>query len=173
VLLVRPPAGKTADLKRPPWIGRIVVPLDGSELAERAIDPAIELARACRVHLLLLHILPDAGRLELVPSADRETERRARERDEMKDYLKRQVARVRRAGAHAYGMLLAEPHPAESIADRVEGDVIVMATHGYGRMDRVLLESVTDRVVRAAVCPVIVVPPVVAEAVSPASAAHG
>jgi nucleotide-binding universal stress UspA family protein len=56
-------------------------------------------------------------------------------------------------------MLLNEPVPAETIADRVAGDLLVMATNGHDRVERMLLGTVTDRVVRNARCPVLVAPP--------------
>jgi nucleotide-binding universal stress UspA family protein len=74
-------------------------------------------------------------------------------------YLKTQVARLRNSGVHSYGMLLNEPDPAETIADRISGDQLVMATHGHDRIRRTLLSSVTDKEVSDAVCPVMVIPP--------------
>jgi nucleotide-binding universal stress UspA family protein len=162
VLLVRPPEAGTVDLSQVPWVGRVVVPLDGSETAERALAHAEWLARAFGVHAVLLRVLPDDFALDLNPAGGKSlalTEERERERSDARRYVERQVARLRRAGVHAYGMLLTEPRPPESISDRMEGDVVVMATNGHGRLDRKLFGSVTDRVVRAATYPVLVVPP--------------
>jgi nucleotide-binding universal stress UspA family protein len=172
VLVVRPPALGSPDLSRAPWVGRVVVPLDGSVSAERALEPAASLARVFGVHAVLLRILPEGGAAASADSAAPANARatagapslsqgsgRSRERSEARVYVERQVARFRRAGIHTYGMLLNEPEPAESIADRVTGDLVVMATRGHGRSSRTLFGTVTDRVVRDATYPVLVIPP--------------
>jgi nucleotide-binding universal stress UspA family protein len=56
-------------------------------------------------------------------------------------------------------MLLTEPDAAETIADRVRGDLLVMATHGHEGFRSKLVGTVTDKVVRAASCAVMVIPP--------------
>jgi nucleotide-binding universal stress UspA family protein len=170
VLLVRPPEADSPDLDHFPCVARIVVPLDGSELAERALDAAAGLARAFGVHVLLLSVRPDPLGTDRSP---------AYEYDEVDDptrsavltYLKTQVARLRKSGIHSYGMLLSEPDAAETIADRVRGDLLVMATHGHERIRRTLLGTVTDRVVRDANCAVMVIPPLHTEAARNAKSA--
>jgi nucleotide-binding universal stress UspA family protein len=93
-------------------------------------------------------------------SSDESDETRDPDRAAALAYLKAQVARLRNSGVDSYGMLLSEPHPAESIADRVTGDLLVMATDGHDRLGRTLFGTVTDRVVRNAECGVMVIPPV-------------
>jgi nucleotide-binding universal stress UspA family protein len=162
VLLIRPPDVGTADLSHLPWVGRVVVPLDGSEVAERALEHGAWVARAFGVHVVLLRVLPDElaeGSALATGKSPAAGEERERERADARRYVERQVARLRRAGVHTYGMLLTEPRPTESITDRIAGDVVVIATNGHGRLDRKLFGSVTDKVVHAATFPVLVVPP--------------
>jgi hypothetical protein len=54
--------------------------------------------------------------------------------------------------------------PADEIvaaAAEAKCDVIVLSTHGHSALDRLLLGSVADRVIRMATCPVLLVPPAI------------
>jgi nucleotide-binding universal stress UspA family protein len=158
VMLVKPPEDQAADPAQAPFVARVVVPLDGSELAERALEPAANLARAFGVHVLLLSVRQSE------PGAERRVQFDPAETDDPARtaalaYIKTQVARLRRSGIDSYGMMLNEPDPAETIADRVRGDLLVMATHGHEGFRQTLVGTVTDKVVRAASCAVMVMPP--------------
>ena len=170
VLLIRPRETGTPDLEEPSCVARVVVPLDGSELAERALEHAAVLARAFGVHVLLLSIRPGEAGADRTPEFEPvEVEDPARAAALV--YLKAQVARLRNSGIHSYGMMLNEPYPAETIADRVRGDLLVMATHGHDDIRRSLLGTITDKVVRDAPGPVLVIPPLHWDAVGAAKSA--
>jgi nucleotide-binding universal stress UspA family protein len=50
--------------------------------------------------------------------------------------------------------------PAEQLLDVTnDADLLILGSHGRGTMGRLIMGSVCDRVVRAAACPVLVVPP--------------
>jgi nucleotide-binding universal stress UspA family protein len=170
VLLVRPPDLGAADPDQAPCVARVVVPLDGSEQAERAMEQAAVLARAFGVHILLLNVQDRRGdavaKVELDPAETDDPTRAA-----ALAYLKAEVARLRVSGLHSYGMLLNEPEAAETIADRVRGDLLVMATQGHDRFHRTMLGTVTDKVVRDASCAVMVIPPLYSEAAREAKSA--
>ena len=137
---------------------RILVAIDDSEPAERALDAALDLARGLHARVLLVHVvnptipfLPGAD--ELSP-LDTVTELRARG----EDLLLR--TRMRSAGVEKVESALLEGRAADEIvsaADEWEADLIVIGTHGRGRIGELLLGSTTRDVIRHARCPVMTV----------------
>jgi nucleotide-binding universal stress UspA family protein len=70
------------------------------------------------------------------------------------------AAALRESGLEATGLLVEGP-PVRTLleeAGRLEADMIVVGSHGYGAVARALLGSVSAGVVRHATCPVLVVP---------------
>ncbi len=139
---------------------KILVPLDGSPLAEMALKPALTLAKWAdsRVYLLRVPayqqvIIPDAAGEALL--WDESIEKSAR--DEAQAYLQRMQA------IHPEQKIclrLVEGDEAGAIVDVAEEeaiDLIIMSTHGYSGLTRWVLGSVTEKVLRAAPCPVLVV----------------
>ncbi len=158
-LLVRP--GQRRWEARP---RRVLVPLDGSELAERALEPAAALA-ATAGELLLYQVLPPAA----ATAADLEHDPSwstilAEIRAEALRYLERVAERLRTAGyrvrtATDYG------EPAACIAEyarREEADLIVLSSHGRSGLARWLLGSVADALVRLAPVPLLLLRPLLA-----------
>jgi nucleotide-binding universal stress UspA family protein len=143
-------------------LNRILVPLDGSRLAERALEPAATLARYYGAELLLVRV-PEMTRIfvaaefgygVLYPSQALEAAR-----EEAADYLRSVQAGSAVAGVRARSEV-AEGDVAGAIVDlagREGADLIVMSSHGYSGLARWLLGSVAERVLRAAPCPVWVV----------------
>lgn len=137
----------------------ILVPLDGSELAEEALPLATELALRWRepLHLVLVHqspspfLAPEAGPAGLL-GLDEEVRRN------LKAYLERTAARVASSsGATVVPVLLDGPvvpvisHYATTRVARL----VVMTTHGRGGVSRMFLGSVADRLIRHLRCPAI------------------
>ena len=130
---------------------RILVPLDGSPLSERALPYARSLARASRARIILLraveaHALTGRGRAKARVAAMAEAE----------TYLDAIAGPVREQGLTVD---VAVPYggAADAIADEValrEVDLVVMATHGRGGVARLVMGSVADKIVRSARCPV-------------------
>jgi nucleotide-binding universal stress UspA family protein len=141
----------------------VIVPLDGSEIAERALPFAVDFARDYGRPLLLLRV---AGPVLLL-GAGPETYRLTRqalmtEEDEARRYL----AGVRERLAEHAGIraecMVRQGDPAEDIIRTAEahpGSLIVMSTHGRGGVARALLGSVATGVARATTMPLLVVPP--------------
>jgi nucleotide-binding universal stress UspA family protein len=155
VVLVRP---KGLAQSAPSEPRRIVVPLDGSALAETALPFATSLAKAFGARLVLLRGLIhfgafDAAHLSLNPK------RLDEERREVEAYLGERAAAVRSAGVDVETVVLSEPGLAEAISARADDDLIVMTSNGRGGMDRAVFGSVADKVVRSANCPVMVIRP--------------
>jgi len=144
-------------------IARILVPLDGSTLAEQALPPALSLAQALGAKVLLVRSLElvyaamslGAGEIEwLWPDYVRETHRR-----EVDDYLTGVQHRHECPGC-AIDTIVQEGDAAGVIVDTAHDeavDLIVMTTHGYSGVRRAVFGSVTERVLHGATCPVLVV----------------
>jgi nucleotide-binding universal stress UspA family protein len=131
----------------------IVVPLDGSSFAERALGLAEWIASECgaRIHLIRVHLLP-AGR----PTDQDAAVRAADER-----YLQSFASRLRDSLNDVCVSVL-DGSAALAIADyadRVSADLIVMTTHGRTGDERRRLGSVAAVVVHHARCPVLLVRP--------------
>ena len=140
---------------------KILAPLDGSELAERALEHikiVTEGSRASKVVLLQVipwpahpaHTLSD----ELIRSEGEKAEAGAR------DYLTR-VADSLKADGIAVETDIVHGGPAEEILDYAtqnKVDLIVMSTHGRSGVSRWVFGSVAERVLRHSATPVLVIP---------------
>lgn len=136
----------------------ILIPLDGSELAEQALPHAIALAEQFHAELVLLRVLPPLPRS---PTTTEATLLRATEEAMIfaREYLDRVAS-----GAQEHGipvqMATIEGQPHWQIiqyAETNQMDLIVMCTRGQSGLSRWLLGSVSDRVVRGSNVPVLMV----------------
>ena len=140
---------------------KILVPLDGSDLAERAILHAQEIARGTRSEILLMQAvnlpMPVVPEAVLVPDAKWLDEAKK----EAARYLEGIATRLRDEGIRVRTLLDERP-PADAIlhvATREEVDLIVMSTHGRGGFSRLLMGSVAESVFRATSRTVMLVKP--------------
>jgi nucleotide-binding universal stress UspA family protein len=138
--------------------GPIVVPLDGSPLAEHALGLAISLARRERlaVHLVRVHLRLPEGEYPAFNEVDEQI------RGTERAYLTK-MARVvaERTGGAVYTALLEEPIAGsiEAYARGHRAALIVATTHGRGGLSRMWLGSVVDQLVRIEGIPVITMRP--------------
>ena len=138
---------------------RLLVPLDGSPLAEEALAPARQMAAAFGAEMLLLRVWEVAavGFDNLPVSVLDEWERRARAIagsyvERVTQELQGQGMRVRaetQGGAAAERIL--------QMAQRAQANLIVMSTHGRSGLSRWVMGSVADGVLRAATVPVLLI----------------
>jgi nucleotide-binding universal stress UspA family protein len=142
----------------------VIAPLDGGELAERALPYAIDLANMFGRALFLVRITPDATPpMSIVAETALVTPEILRaEQEEARLYLEK----IRQCYADDVAMpiqsLALTGSPAGRIGDLAQahpGSVIVMSTHGRGPLGRVALGSVTTEVIREGATPVVVIPP--------------
>lgn len=142
----------------------VIVPLDGGELAERALPYAIELANAFGRSLVLVRVIPDVTpHMSVVAEEAFITPEILRaEQEEACAYL----AKIRERYANELAtpiqsmVLLGAPGPRIlNLADAHPGSVIVLRTHGRGVVARVALGSVTTQVIREGATPTLVIPP--------------
>ncbi len=154
-------------------LNRVLVPLDGSELAEKALPEAQKITKPGGEIILLTAVDPPeylsyslygtqpvppqpvgAGELDFMAvSRDMAVQSEA--------YLKRLAAELEQVGFQAR-LLIEVGAPAEVIiktAQAQRAEAVVMCTHGRSGLSRWILGSVTNKVLSAAPCPVFVIPP--------------
>jgi nucleotide-binding universal stress UspA family protein len=148
-----------------PTIRSILVPLDRSERAERALPVAERLATAFGSTLLLVQVSEPVATIRDFPGsaiAPKVYQELAEIEDQLAhDYLDRVVTEVRARGLHVVARALhGQPAPALlDLEDSEHADLVVMASHGYGGVERFALGSVADRIIRHGKVPVLVVRP--------------
>jgi nucleotide-binding universal stress UspA family protein len=136
VLLVH--EGDQADVRH------VLVPLDGSPLADRMVGPATAFARAVGADVTLLLAQADARHAD--PDG----------------LLAKQAAALRSSGLTVETRVVAQGHAADVIVAAAEarpGTVIALATHGRGGLSKLVWGSVTDQVVHRTRGPVLVFKP--------------
>ncbi|HWQ15128.1 MAG TPA: universal stress protein [Roseiflexaceae bacterium] len=160
VFLVR--AGVTAP--QPLALRRILVPLDGSALAEQALPVAIELARRAKAELVLLRaVLPFTEFAPALAPLARPIPVPGEAIDEEYEQARKQLQLVAEQIARpelTITWVTELGYPAEVIlaeASAHQVDLIVMATHGRSGIQRWVLGSVADKVLHAAHTPLLLV----------------
>lgn len=137
----------------------LLVPLDGSELAEIALPMANAIAERFGSKITLVravHLPPYIG--DGLDFTDLYTNLDQSMQQEAKEYLAQKQAGLLAAGITTdYHLVVGEP-PADAIllaADELGVDAIVMSTHGRGGMMRWVFGSVADRVLQRAKVPIL------------------
>ena len=143
---------------------KILVPLDGSELAECVLPHVEVIAKDCNVPNVILatvvepidmrggigHMLGDEDRKKI----------NARHKASAKKYLKQLMSRVNIEGTNVQSEIIKGKTAADAVADYVSSnniDLIIIATHGRSGVSRWFLGSVADRILRFSCVPVLMV----------------
>ena len=146
-------------------VRRLLVSLDGSEMAEAALPAAVVLARGFSAEILLIMVVPTvatitddrAAAARLMPTAgaallDAEAAQAA-------TYLEGVKTRLAREGI-AVSAVVKRGEPVRVLLDRLarpDTDLIVMATHGRSGVSAVWAGSVASRIVAQAARPVLLI----------------
>jgi nucleotide-binding universal stress UspA family protein len=141
---------------------RVVVPLDGSELAEKALGPAARLARTFEAGLTLLRVVPAPIELTSIygmAGVRMESEGYRRRVEEARSYLDKVASGLEDVEVEA--AVMENQEAADGViagAKETGGDLLVLSTRGRGGVARAVIGSVADKVIRSTVLPVLVIP---------------
>ena len=166
LLLVQPSDESSSGEAR---LNSAFVPLDGSELAEQVFSTVTELATRLQLEICLMHVVirvyfgPPEGFLPVFSgNIPNQKQLWAEAGAQATDYLTRKVEQLRAQGVPRVSSVLIEGSAegaAAEIIDRgskTSNALVVMSTHGRSGIGRWLIGSVTERVVRHSLHPVLV-----------------
>jgi nucleotide-binding universal stress UspA family protein len=145
---------------------KILAPLDGSPLAECTIEHVKEIAKGCNVPEVVFLFVVDIAKnaywaADVAPNVQILQQAEEAQKEGAQSYLKKVVAKAKKDGLMVKGVVV-EGNPADSIIEYAQKngvDLIVMSTHGRSGVSRFAMGSVTDKVIRTAAAPVLVVTP--------------
>ncbi len=141
-------------------LNRILVPIDFSEHSKRALKYAIPFAQQFIASIDLIYVVeptiyPADFSFGQAGFPNVEEELRASGSNELDTLIKKEIAgrvpanKVIRTGKPSYEII--------QYAREAKMDLIIIATHGHSGMEQILFGSTTEKVVRKAPCPVLVV----------------
>jgi nucleotide-binding universal stress UspA family protein len=148
-------------------ISRVLIPLDGSALAESALDPAIKVAAAFGARVTLLHVQTEQAQTvaDIMRDASGQDVRQLTPQlnaaEHPQSYLTDVVRRHRHAPV-ALAQVVVEGVPGPRILDyatKHDIDCIAMATHGYSGLKRWIFGSTTQKVIDHSPCNMLIVRP--------------
>jgi nucleotide-binding universal stress UspA family protein len=133
---------------------RILVTTDFSEGTDNALNYALSIARANKARLTLLHVLEET-RAVISPQYRKEITEGVR-----RELLQRIPADAQGSPDIDTAVEAGTPyHIILRLLKKERIDLLVMNTHGKGMLHRALLGSTSERIARAADCPVMLIPP--------------
>lgn len=162
-LIIRSVSGETPTSA--PALGHVLLPLDGSELAAAAVEPALAMAAPFGSRFTVLRVVR-TSESQLPYDQTFWTAAEEKVMEDLRLEAQRDVDAVvddlRARGRTADGVVVLDSDAARTIL-RVSGergvDLIAISTRGHSGLTRLLIGSVTDKVVRGAEQPVLVVRP--------------
>jgi len=158
VLTARGDSDGTSDADDPSY-GSVLLPVDGSEASEAAVEHALAVAERYDATVHVLSVIDAealAGASSIGMSVPDVVEDLKTEREAVVDPV---VDRCERRGVDAVTRVeQGTPHRTiDAYVDEADIDLVAMGTHGRTGLDRYLLGSVTDRVIRTSAAPVLTV----------------
>jgi nucleotide-binding universal stress UspA family protein len=163
--LLVPPSRPAAEVALPA-AARVLVPLDGSPLAESVLDEVQRLLSPGVASLHLVRAVDPAAVFPVgapMPMPPLEPELIEVRRAVARTYLEGRAWKLRQAGWRVEYDVITERNAASAVLDSAKAhhcDLIAMATRGRGGVQRLFLGSVADKVIRGAVTPVLVLNPI-------------
>ena len=142
---------------------KIMVPLDGSELAECVLPHLEGFIKGCHVsNVVFVRVVrppltPHFGEISISPEIYKETE--SAMQSEAKDYLDQIKNRLKYEGTELHSEVLVG-RVADSLADytaKNDIDLILIATHGHSGVTRWVRGSIADKILRSSNVPVLMV----------------
>ena len=163
LLLIRP--NKETAATGEGQLSTVILPLDGSHLAEKIVSHVVYLAKQLKLKVALIrtYTLPTTNYFMAAgvspPVID---EMKAKIEEEITSYLETKAEQLRAEGVEEVSFLAAEgsgPEEIIELARKTTQSLVAMSTHGRSGIGRWVLGSVTDRVVSYSGDPVLVIRP--------------
>jgi len=161
-LAIRPTA-EAPKLRHEPVFDHILIPLDGSPLAEQALDMVAQIRGDAPAHYDLVRVVEPITHGLTISGVDPTIDVDAQEAawQQATAYLEGVAAPLRERG-HVVMTYVPIGHLASAILERAEADamtLIAMTTHGRGGMARMIMGSVADKVLRCTTTPLLIYRP--------------
>ncbi len=167
------PHDHAPDLSKEEPIEHILVPLDGTPLAEKILEPALMLGRAMKSDYTFLPVVTPVYPMALPAEPaifgsvatdimERVEKMHVELRREACAYLDKVAERLRAEELRVATRVIVEEQPGVAILDAAKApiDMICIETHGRGGLSRLLLGSVADKVIRGSKLPILLHRPV-------------
>ena len=140
---------------------KILVPLDGSQLAETVLPHARALAKSEGAEIVLLRVAvtPDESLFTRNPAEGSNIVKLIEE--EAQDYMQAEISKLKKKRVKVSGITREGPIPETilDVAEETHADIIAMSTHGRSGIQRWLMGSVAERVVHFSPIPVMLIHP--------------
>lgn len=137
-------------------ITHVLCPVDFSDISQHALDHAAAIARWYEARLTLLYVFANFPVVDVPPLV-----LEAPDRERLMGGMRGMAAAIK--GQVPVDFRIEEaPHVHEEILAQLgatHADLLVLGTHGRSGFQRLFLGSVTEKVIRKATCPTLVVPP--------------
>lgn len=137
---------------------RILLPVDFTEHSDRAAEYALMLAKRDDASLHVVHVVSVSDDIiPLVSSMEFEKKASKKAADELKKFATRKLE-----GYEKIALQVLSGVPYREIlayAKSSKCDLVVIGSYGKGGIDRFLVGSTTERILRKSTCPVLVIPP--------------
>lgn len=162
VLVVRPDEAPEPDLAATVCFNHVLVPLDGTDESRAILEATQDLVEACPCRYTLVRVFPYGDEIAatyMPHTVQLNTNLVSEGREKARANVEARAAELRARGVEAEARLVVDRSPAGGIlrlAEELDVDLIAMATHGRSGVARVLLGSVTDKVLRGAHTPILV-----------------
>ncbi len=141
---------------------KILVPLDGSGLAECALAHVKAIALGCNVpDVVLLMVADHVGEGFEKVTSDITNATQSKLREAASNYLSETAGKLKKDGIKTE-TVVKQGNPAQEILEYIQKnniDLVILSTHGRSGISRWLMGSVADRVTRHSMAPVLIVAP--------------
>jgi nucleotide-binding universal stress UspA family protein len=174
ILVVRPHDEGKADFHRDPDLSTIVLPFDGSELAEQIIEPTVRLGELYDATYILVRVIEPALRTSYLPDGasvhslshsvlTEIQQMQKRLHDEAQTYLNQLANKLRERNLKVQTRVVIDEQPAVGLLVEAQArgaGLIAIETHARRGLSRMFMGSVADKLVRGGVVPVLLNRPV-------------
>ena len=132
-------------------LNKILIATDGSDHARKAIEYASDIAAKYKATVYLIHVVPPVGSL---PEVDVQKIQDNQQKI-AKEIIEEAEREIKKKGFESYQSTILQGNPAQEIiefARKNSVDMIVMGSHGAGKVEMLMLGSVSNKVCHLADC---------------------